>query len=142
MKKFFKWTSIIILSVILILALILIGIFISHDRYWFYPTGGKVTELQEKYDALYYDLNLEFNSEEQSINGFVNVSLKSLANHLEIIELDLIDNFDISNIEASGTSLEFDHNDDKILIELLNFLNENEEITLKIEYSGQPMEAS
>jgi aminopeptidase N len=141
MKKFFKWTSIIILSIILILVSVILGVFISHDRYWFYPTGGKVSELQQKYDALFYDLNLEFNSEEQAISGFVNISLKSLVNDLEIVELELVDNFDISAIEIKGVSTDFEHNNDKILINLQNFLNKDETITLKIYYSGQPIEA-
>lgn len=141
MKKFFKWVSIGILVLVIIIVTVIIGIFIAHDRYWYYATGGKLTKLQASYDVLFYDINLAIDSEEQSIEGFTNVTFKCLSTELDTIELDLIDNFEISKIIINGKESEFDHNDDKIFVYLTNPIKLNELTTLNIYYSGQPIEA-
>jgi len=141
MKKFLKWFFIVLGGIILIIVIVIAGIFVSHDRYGFYPTGGELSELQKKYDAVYYNLNLEINSNEQSINGFVNVTIKSLVNNLAKLELDLIDNFDVSKIETNNGLLEFEHDDQKLIITLSQPLSINQKREFIIHYSGQPLEA-
>jgi len=141
MKKFFKWFFIVVGVIILILAIIIVGYFISHDRYGFFPTGGELSELQQNYDAVYYDLNLEINNEEQSINGYVIVGVKSLINNLETIELDLVDNFDVTKVESNKQDLKFEHGDQKLLISLSESLTQNQYKEFIVYYCGQPLEA-
>jgi aminopeptidase N len=141
MKKFLKWVLMIFSSILILLLFALVSIFILHDRYWFYPSGGQLSELQQSYDVKFYDLNLEPNYDEQSISGFVNIKLKSLIKELPTIELELVDNFDISKVTINDEPLQFTHNDDIILISLKNNLKLNEEIEISIHYSGQPIEA-
>ncbi|MDX1699839.1 MAG: hypothetical protein R3250_04425, partial [Melioribacteraceae bacterium] len=141
MKKFFKWFSIIVGLLILIVTVAVAAIFISHDRFGFYFTGGEISDLQKNYDAVFYNLNLEVNSEEESINGFVNVKIKSLVDDFETIELELIDNFEVSKVELNNNPLSFEHNDDKLLILLQNPIDKNQYVEVSIHYSGQPLEA-
>lgn len=142
MRKFLKWTAIVLGSIVLLIIITIAVILIRHDRYGFYPSGGVLSENQAKYDILFYDLNLEINSFEQSIAGYTTVKLKSLADSLNQIELDLIDNFDVSNLSSTySTALDFEHDDDKLWITLKNSLNKNNITDLKIDYQGQPVEA-
>ena len=141
MKKFLKWFLIIAASLVVILIFIGLGIFWAHDRYGFYPSGGQISILQQQYDAVFYDINLEVESEDQALSGFTNVTIKSLNNDLEIVELDLIDNFDVSKILVGNQDLEFEHDDQKLLIKLSKPLALNQFLELSIHYSGQPIEA-
>jgi aminopeptidase N len=141
MKKFIKWFSIIIGSLILIVTVTVAAIFISHDRYGFYFSGGKISDLQQNYDAVFYDLNLEVISEGEMIKGFVNVGIKSLVDDFNTLELELIDNFEISRVELGGDPLNFEHNDDKLVISLEEPIEKNQYAEVSIHYSGQPLEA-
>ena len=141
MKKFLKWLAIVIGALILIILLTIVSIFITHDRYGFYPTGGQISDLQNAYDAIFYDLHLEVFSKKQALAGFNNVVIKSLTENLAIIEIDLINNFDVSKIIADEQELLFEHKDNKLFITLSQPLAVNQLQELSIHYSGQPIQA-
>lgn len=141
MKKFGKWFLIILGSLLLIATVIVAAVFVSHDRYGLYFTGGKISDLQSKYDAVFYDINLEINSKEQSIGGFVNVGIRPLVDDLRIIELDLINNFDVEKVEWRNEALNFKHENDKLLISLAKPAVKDQYAEFLIKYSGQPLEA-
>ena len=141
MKKFSKWFLIILGSLLLIATVIVAAVFVSHDRYGLYFTGGKISDLQSKYDAVFYDINLEINSKEQSIGGFVNVGIRPLIDDLRTIELDLINNFDVEKVEWRNEALNFKHENDKLLISLAKPAVKDQYVEFLIKYSGRPLEA-
>ncbi len=142
MKKFLKWAGIVIGAIILIIVVLIAYVLISHDRYGFYPSGGVLSENQAQYDVLYYDLNLEIFAEDQCIAGYNIIKIRALSDSLSHIDIDLIDNFDVSGITLlPATELNFTHNDDLIRAELNNPPAKGSVIDLKIEYAGQPVEA-
>ena len=142
MKKFLKWTAIVIGSILLLIIIAVAVVLIRHDRYGLYSSGGVLSENQAKYDIVFYDLNLEVIASEQAIAGYTIIKLKSLADSLDQIELNLINNFDVSSISDNhATSLDFEHDDDKLWIQLKAPLNQHDMIDLKIDYQGQPVEA-
>jgi len=141
LKIFLKWFLIVAASLVVILVFIVLSIFWAHDRYGFYPTGGQISELQQQYDAVFYDINLEVISEEQALKGFVNITIKSITDQLNTVELDLINNFDVSKIVANNQELQFEHDNHKLLITLTQPLTLNQLLELGIHYSGQPIEA-
>jgi aminopeptidase N len=141
LKKLFKWSAIVAGSLLLIFVISIISVFIAHDRYGFFPSGGQISELQKQYDVIFYDINLEVLSEKQALDGFTNVMIKSLTNGLSIIELDLIDNFDVSRVLAREQELAFRHDDQKLVINLVQSLNLDQILELSIHYSGQPIQA-
>ncbi|MBD3289855.1 hypothetical protein GF337_13700, partial [candidate division KSB1 bacterium] len=142
MKKFLKWLLIILSVIIVSLLVLCASILIRHDRYNLYPSGGRLSENQSRYDVLFYNLELEVIAEKQAIAGSVTVKIRSLTDSLDRIELDLIDNFDVAQIsDQRDSSLAFEHDDDMISISPWSPLTVNEIIDLKIEYSGQPVEA-
>ena len=139
MKKFFKWSGIILGGLVLLIVLLIIIIFINHDRYAIsYTSRGELSENQAAYDVIYYDLDLEIHGADQSISGMVTIKLSSVIDNLAVVELDLIDNFTVDSINQG---LEFVHDDDKLLITLEKPLTTGEQIDLEISYAGQPLEA-
>lgn len=142
MKKFLKWFGIVVGIIIILIISLIAYILISHDRYGLYPSGGILSENEAKCDVIYYGINLEVFSEDEAVAGYVDVKMRAVEDSIDLIELDLIDNFDISKIsDAKNNSLEFAHDDDKIMIQLKEIANRNSLIDLKIEYEGQPVEA-
>lgn len=141
MKKFFKWLGIIVGSLVFVIVVFLLTVFITHDRYWFYSSGGELSDLQKQYDAVYYDLNLEVISGDQALKGHTDVLVKSLVEDFSILELDLIDNFDVSKVTSAEEDLSFEHNDDKITIQLKNPVDKNALVDVTVYYEGQPIQA-
>ena len=94
MKKFFKWFGIILGSLLLILIIYVASVFVSHDRYWFYSSGGPISDRQAALDIHFYDLALEIFPDEQAIAGDVTILLTVKKADLDTVELDLIDNFE------------------------------------------------
>jgi aminopeptidase N len=80
-------------------------------------------------------------SEEQALEGFTNVMVKSLTEGLSVIELDLINNFDVSKVLVREQELDFDHGNQKLVIHLSQSLHPDQILELSIHYSGQPIEA-
>jgi len=116
-------------------------IFISQNRQGSYSAGGKITDNQKKYDAVFYGLNLEVLSEEKIIKGFVNVGIRPITDDLQVVELDLIDNFEVSKITFNQQTLPYEHGNNKLLIFLDAPLLKNRYAELSIHYSGHPLEA-
>ncbi len=142
MKKFFKWFGIIIGIIILLIITLITYVLISHDRYGFYPSGGSLSDNQSRYDVIYYGINLEVFADDQAIAGYIDVKIKAFNDSIHLIELDLIDNFDVNKIsDGENNLLEFKHDNDKLMIQLKETALVNSLIDLRVEYEGQPVEA-
>jgi len=119
----------------------------SYDKFTMHTTGGILPENQAKYDVIYYDLNLKILSEDQAITGSNGITLKVLdsekeTNGLSKIEIDLIDNFDVSKIVLNGLEdISFEHENDKLWVFLPEPAKVGETLTLTVFYSGRPVEA-
>ena len=142
MKKFLKWFGIIFGGIIVMIIAFIAIVLVRHDMYGFYASGGPLSKNQSRFDIVYYGVNLEILPDDQAIAGFVHVKLKALDDSLDHIELDLIDNFDVDKIsDYNDNNLDFNHDDDKLMIRLKDTAQSNSLIDLKIEYEGQPVEA-
>lgn len=109
-----------------------------------YSSGGFLSENQSGYDVSFYDINLEVLLEDKSLAGYTTIKLKPLIEKLDVLELDLIDNYQVDSILINGFSLDFKHQSHKIWLTLKKPLTvvQNEIITVTIYYSGQPPEAA
>ncbi|MCK5076188.1 MAG: M1 family metallopeptidase [Calditrichia bacterium] len=141
MIKFIKWFGIIVATLILIIIVIIASILISHDRYGYYASGGSLSENQAAYDVLFYTLNLEPDFEAQAIAGDIIIKLKVVGDKISKIELDLINNFNVSEIIIGMDKLSFIHKDDKLIVKLNSTIEKDSIVELNIKYSGQPVEA-
>ena len=58
---------------------------------------GFLNEYRSSYDVTYYDINIDFDIEQKSIDGFVTIKAKSLAD-IDTLQVDLAKNLNIKKI--------------------------------------------
>lgn len=105
-------------------------------------TGGPLLSKQAAYDVKFYSINLNIDPKEQSINGWVDVIVKTI-NPLDCLILDLNDNYRISsvrwnNIERENEKLSFNHEKGKIKIYFPDEVKSDQTVKVTIHYRGKP----
>ena len=105
-----------------------------------YFEDDNITRNQQHFDVKYYDIDLNINVSNESINGTLGILLTSLVDGLGYIELDFISGMNVSNITLlDGSALSFLHDDQHMLtINLDSEINSDENIHLIIHYNGSP----
>ncbi len=99
-------------------------------------SGGKLLPLQAVMDIRHYTLALDIDIKQQSIKGFVEVSL-NLSKKADTILLDLIHLYTVTKIKVNGKVASFKQHDDKIFItSSAGFKIGNHRVN--IEYNGIP----
>ncbi len=141
MKKLFIWTCCILGALALI--------FISAAGYFYlrltvfgdYPSGGPISNAQSQYDVLFYDIRLSVDPDKQAVRGHTIVRLRLLSDTLSIIELDLLDNLEVSSVtDEQDASRNFTRDGHKLFVRIPPVKTGS--ITgLKIHYSGKPLKA-
>ena len=58
---------------------------------------GFLNEYRSSYDVTYYDINIDFDIEEKSIDGFVTIKAMAL-NDIDTLQVDLAKNLSITKI--------------------------------------------
>ena len=98
---------------------------------------GELTTYRSCFDVSYYDLSLDINPEEKSLNGIVEIHAKALED-FDTIQIDLHKNFDVTQlIEVDNNiPLNFHRRERAIFIQIHK--NKNEVFKLKIRYNGKP----
>lgn len=107
-------------------------------------SGGKLIKEQECYDVKFYDINLNVNIKDKSLDGYVIIKADAIKEFSKIV-IDLDTTFLINNITLLNnqkvTQLNWIHQKGKIWIEFSNPIKVKESISLKINYSGSPRTA-
>lgn len=99
-------------------------------------SGGKLHPLQAIMDIRHYTLVLDVDIKQQSIKGFVEVSL-NLSKKADTILLDLIHLYTVTKVKVNSKVVSFNQHDDKIFItSSAGFKIGNHKVS--IEYSGIP----
>ena len=142
MKKFFKWSGIVIGS--LLVLLIIAGFLIR----WYYnnfeseyPSGGILSKNQQNYDVIFYDINLALHLNDQTISGYTTVKLKARADDLDHIELDLIDLYTIDSVLIMNKKVNYTQDSNKLEVYPAKPVKQSEIIDIKVVYNGRPPEA-
>lgn len=128
----------------------LLGINLKHKtpgRATKYPTfsekdslRGALSELRSNYDVKHYDLHIDFDLKNKSIEGMVTVKFEAV-NDLNIIQMDLHKDLKISSIECDGQQLALERKFNSIFIDFKREIKANEEVSFSIKYAGTPMKA-
>ena len=92
-------------------------------------------------DVIYYKLYLNITYKPQYLTGEVTVIAKSKTDSLSFFFLDLSNNLQVDSVKSNSGSLSFKHNDDKIIINLNDTLNINDELNVTVYYQGTPQNA-
>ena len=94
------------------------------------------TDNQGLIDARYYKLEMKINYNPNNIEASVTAIFTSLTNALSKIELNLENSLTVEIV--TGDAVSFSHIDNILILNLDREYNLNEEITVKVYYSGMP----
>ena len=94
---------------------------------------------QSDYDVTFYNIDLQIFPDNKSISGSVGIFGESLINDLTNIEVNLSDHMDVDSVKTlTGVSLNYNHINNIVNIELANIVGLNNEFKFVIFYQGSP----
>jgi aminopeptidase N len=99
-------------------------------------SGGKLLPLQAIIDIRHYTIALDIDIKNQSINGFVEVTL-NLSKKTDTILLNLVHLYTVTKISVNKKVLRFDQHDDKLFITNTSGFEIGKH-KINIEYNGTP----
>jgi len=101
---------------------------------------GYLNENRSSYRVSFYDINIDFNIEKKSINGFVTIKAESL-NDLEKLQIDLAENLNIKKIVYQNKELSYSRQFDAVLINFPNLISKGNLFEFTVYYEGTPQRA-
>ena len=101
---------------------------------------GYLNENRSSYRVSFYDINIDFDIEKKSINGFVTIKAESL-NDLDKIQVDLAENLNIYKILYNNQELSFSRKLDAVLISFPSLINKGNLFEFTVYYGGIPQRA-
>ena len=88
----------------------------------------------------YYDINIDFDIENKSLNGFVKVKAESKRD-LNQLQIDLAKNLNIKKITHKNQELSFTREFDAVLIDFTETIKKNIMFDFTVFYQGVPQSA-
>ncbi len=101
---------------------------------------GNLNENRSSYRVSFYDINIDFNIENKSINGFVTIKAESKRD-LKRLQLDLAENLKINKITHKNETLTFSREFDAVLIDFKSTIKKNNIFEFTVFYEGVPQNA-
>ena len=101
---------------------------------------GFLNENRSSYRVSYYDININFDIESKSINGFVTIKAESL-NDLIKLQIDLAENLNIKKISQNEAELIFSRELDAVLVEFPSTIMKGNFFEFTVYYEGVPQNA-
>ena len=101
---------------------------------------GYLNENRSSYRVSFYDINIDFNIEKKSINGFVTIKAESL-NDIEKLQVDLAENLNIKKIVYQNKELSYSRQFDAVLINFPNLISKGNLFEFTVHYEGTPQRA-
>ena len=101
---------------------------------------GYLNENRSSYRVSFYDINIDFDIEKKSIDGFVIIRAESRKD-LNKIQVDLAENLEIQKISHNNQELDFSREFDAVIIDFPFTIKEGNIFDVKIDYAGIPQNA-
>ena len=101
---------------------------------------GFLNEYRSSYDVTYYDINIDFDIEKKSIDGFVTIKAKSLVD-IDTLQIDLAKNLSITNIIHENSSVEYSREEDAVMVVFNETINKDKLFNFTVYYNGKPQGA-
>tara|TARA_X000000950_G_scaffold202174_1_gene243374 strand:- start:1110 stop:2819 length:1710 start_codon:yes stop_codon:yes gene_type:complete len=101
---------------------------------------GNLNENRSSYRVSYYDINIDFDIEKKSLNGFVTVKAESKRD-LNQLQIDLAENLNIKKITYKNQELSFTREFDAVLINFSSTIKKNSMFNFTVFYEGVPQSA-
>ena len=99
-------------------------------------SGGVLSENQASYDVQHYGIHLKIDAKRKMISGYVDITLRVISD-MDFIEIDLLNDYNVSVTEVDGMSYPFQHDKNKLTINVSN-LSKNRVSVAHIVYKGKP----
>jgi aminopeptidase N len=101
---------------------------------------GFLNENRSSYRVSFYDINIDFDIDSKSINGYVTIKAESL-NDLNKLQVDLAENLNILKIVHKDKKLEFSREFDAVIIDFPSLISKDSMFDFTIFYEGIPQNA-
>ena len=101
---------------------------------------GFLNEYRSSYDVTYYDINIDFDIEKKSIDGFVTIKAKSLVD-IDTLQVDLAKNLSITKIIHDNSSVEYSREEDAVMLVFNKTIIKNRLFDFTVYYNGKPQGA-
>ncbi len=101
---------------------------------------GQLNENRSSYRVSYYDINIDFDIENQSLTGFVKIKAESRRD-LNRLQIDLAENLNIKKITYQNQNLSFSREFDAVLIDFKSTIDKGSIFEFTVFYQGIPQDA-
>jgi aminopeptidase N len=101
---------------------------------------GFLNEYRSSYDVTYYDINIDFNIEKKSIDGFVTIKAQSL-DDIDSLQVDLAQNLNIKKITHQNSSVKYSREEDAIMVVFNETIDKDSLFDFTVYYDGIPQSA-
>jgi aminopeptidase N len=102
---------------------------------------GGLTSLRSCYDVTFYDLNIEIDEQEKSIERSANTMHFTALSDFKSFQIDLAANMEVMLVEFEGEKLDFSREFDAVYVYFNREIKKEEQASVKIWYGGCPKEA-
>ncbi len=101
---------------------------------------GNLNENRSSYRVSFYDINIDFDIEKKSLNGFVTVKAESVRD-LNKLQIDLAENLNIKKITYKNQNLSFSREFNAVLIDFKSLIKKDSIFEFTVFYEGVPQSA-
>ena len=101
---------------------------------------GNLNENRSSYRVSFYDINIDFDIEKKSIDGYVTIKAESLRD-LNSLQVDLAENLSIKKVTHEGNELSFSREYDAVLIDFISTIKKDSIFEFTVFYQGIPQNA-
>jgi aminopeptidase N len=101
---------------------------------------GNLNENRSSYRVSFYDINIDFNIDEKSLDGFVTIKAESKRD-LNILQIDLAENLNIKKITHKNEELLFSREFDAVLVNFPTTIKRDSIFEFTVFYEGIPQNA-
>ena len=101
---------------------------------------GNLNENRSSYRVSFYDINIDFDINNKSLDGFVTIKAESKSD-IDQLQVDLAENLNIKSIIFQNKEVSFKREYDAVLIEFPNTITKNNFFEFTVNYNGVPQNA-
>ena len=101
---------------------------------------GNLNENRSSYRVSFYDINIDFDIEKKSIDGYVTIKAESLRD-LKSLQVDLAENLNIKKVTHKGDELSFSRKYDAVLVDFISTIKKDSIFEFTVFYQGIPQSA-
>ena len=101
---------------------------------------GNLNDNRSSYRVSFYDINIDFDIVNKSLNGFVTIKAESIRD-LNSLQIDLAENLNIDSIIFQNEEVSFSREYDAVLVKFPETIRKNNFFEFTINYGGIPQNA-